>query len=586
MSHLSTSISKQMRPGLTVVSKVAPSSSQNPRQGWSFINPGTWTQWNGNHRRLQNTESPCISTSTTATNLSCLADSNSAINQKKMNKDANIRVAAQEIEPLQKVKVEAPVPEEEEEPFDLTFKNIKTQLFAAIAVSWVSLIIGYSTAYTAPAEYSLRRDFGFNDNEISWISSFMPLGALLGGLGGGTLIEFIGRKWSIMLTNVCFLVSWLLCYCASSYLYLYIGRIIIGLSVGVASLTLPVYTAESLQPEVRGSLGLLPTGLGNLGVLICFTLGAFYEWQVLALVGALVSIPFLVMIWFIPETPKFLLGKGKLDKAKSSLQWLRGKNSDIGKEFTDLQRIQQESNELNATLLDLFSKKNMKLIVVALGLMFFQQFSGINAVIFYTTTIFEYAGSSLDKKYCTIIVGVVNFGSSFIAAMLIDRLGRKVLLYISSISMIVSLNVLGIYFYLKDVAHTDISAIGWLPLVSFMVYVLGFSLGYGPIPWLMMGEIFPAKIRGPAASLATAFNWTCTFIVTKTFLLIRDGIGTHYTFWMYGIIVTLSLFFVFVFVPETRGISLADIERRLTGIRTTRRISSVANLKPLPSTIG
>ncbi|XP_072402989.1 facilitated trehalose transporter Tret1-2 homolog isoform X1 [Diabrotica undecimpunctata] len=565
--------------------RVVPNSSQNPRQGWSFIKPGTWAQWNGNHRRLQNTESPCISTSTTATNLSSLADSNSAINQKKMNKDTNIRMAAQEIEPLQKVKVEAPVPEEEEEKFDLHFRNIKTQLFAAIAVSWVSLIIGYSTAYTAPAQLSLERDFSFSSNEMSWISSFMPLGALLGGLGGGTLIEFIGRKWSIMLTNVCFLLSWLLVFFASNYIHLYIGRIVIGLSVGVASLTLPVYTAESLQPEVRGSLGLLPTALGNLGVLICFTLGVFYEWQVLALVGAVVSVPFLLMIWFIPETPKFLLGKGKLGQAKSSLQWLRGKNSDIEKEFADLQRIQQESNALNANILDLLSKKNMKLLVVALGLMFFQQFSGINAVIFYTTKIFKESGSSLDEKYCTVIVGVVNFVSTFIAAMLIDRLGRKILLYISSVSMIVSLAVLGIYFFLKDVAHTDLSVLGWLPLVSFMVYVLGFSLGYGPIPWLMMGEILPAKIRGPAASIATAFNWTCTFIVTKTFLLIIKAIGIHFTFWMYGIIVIVSLFFAFIFVPETRGISLADIERRLTGIKT-RRISSVANLKPFPSTIG
>ncbi|XP_057659562.1 facilitated trehalose transporter Tret1-like [Diorhabda carinulata] len=501
-----------------------------------------------------------------------------------MNKDNNIRMVMQEIEPLQ-VNKEEPEVEIIEEKIKLKLKNVKTQLFAAVAVSWVSLIIGYSTAYTSPAQLSLERDFNLTNNEMSWMSSFMPLGALLGGLGGGTLIDTLGRKWSIMLTNVCFLLSWLMCFFASSYIYLYIGRIIVGISVGVASLTLPVYTAESLQPEVRGSLGLLPTALGNMGVLICFIFGMFYEWKVLALIGAILAVPFLIMIWFIPETPKFLLGKGDLHKAQKALQWLRGNKTDIESEFADLQKIQKESNELNSSILDLFSKDNLKLLSIVLGLMFFQQFSGINAVIFYTTKIFKESGSSLDEKYCTMIVGVVNFVSTFIATLIIDRLGRKILLYISSVSMVASLAVLGAYFYLKDVSHYNVSTIGWVPLVSFMVYVLGFSLGFGPIPWLMMGEILPAKIRGPAASISTAFNWTCTFVVTKTFLLIIDAIGNYYTFWMYGCIVGVSLLFSYFIVPETKGISLADIERKLTGIKT-KRINSIANLKPMPTNVG
>lgn len=492
----------------------------------------------------------------------------------------------QEIEPLQVINKEEPEEVEiVEEKIKLNIKNVKTQLFAAVAVSWVSLIIGYSTAYTSPAQLSLERDFNLTSNEMSWMSSFMPLGALLGGLAGGTLIEILGRKWSIMLTNVGFLVSWIMCFFASSYIYLYIGRIIVGISVGVASLTLPVYTAESLQPEVRGSMGLLPTALGNTGVLICYIFGVFYEWKVLALIGAILSIPFLIMIWFIPETPKFLLGKGKLHKAQKSLQWLRGDKTDIESEFADLQKIQRESNELNSSILDVFSKNNLKLLSIVLGLMFFQQFSGINAVIFYTTKIFKETGSSLDEKYCTMAVGVVNFISTFIATMLIDRLGRKVLLYISSVSMVASLAVLGAYFYMKDVSHYDVTAIGWLPLVSFKVYVLGFSLGFGPIPWLMMGEVLPAKIRGPAASICTAFNWACTFVVTKTFLLIIEFIGIYYTFWMYGCIVAISLPFSYFIVPETKGISLADIERKLTGIKTNR-INSIANLKPMPTNVG
>lgn len=410
----------------------------------------------------------------------------------------------------------------------------------------------------------------------------MPLGALAGGLFGGTLIEYLGRKWTILLTNVMFLAAWIITFSAQNFIFLYVGRIITGLSVGIASLTLPVYLAETIQPEVRGTLGLLPTALGNIGILISFALGNVFEWKYLALSGIILSIPFLVMIWFIPETPRFLVSKGKGEEARNALQWLRGSSTNIDKEYNELEKIQQISDDSHESVLVLFNLKNLKLLGIILGLMFFQQFSGINAVIFYTTGIFKESGSTLEENICTTIVGIVNFISTFIAALLIDRLGRKVLLYISAVSMIISLTILGTYFYLKNQVKADVHSAGWVPLVSFVVYVLGFSLGYGPVPWLMMGEILPAKIRGPAASVSTAFNWACTFVVTKTFLLIIEAVGTHYTFWMFSVVVTAALVFSIMVVPETRGQSLADIERKLAGVEV-RRVSSLANLKPTPS---
>ncbi|CAH1158635.1 unnamed protein product [Phyllotreta striolata] len=503
-----------------------------------------------------------------------------------MNKDNNLRMVVQEIEPLQKKDLEE-APEHEVKPSGFPrLKFLKRQLFAAIAVSWVSLIIGYSSAFSAPAEHSIKRDFNLQgDSEISWMSSFMPLGALIGGLGGGSLIEYIGRKWTILLTNILFFVAWFVCYFAQNYIYLYIGRILSGVSVGIASLTLPVYTAETLQPEVRGSLGLLSTVLGNIGILICFSFGIYYEWKGLSMIGVLLCVPFMVMIWFIPETPKFLLAQNDEAKARKALQWLRGAKTDVEKEFVDMQKFQKETANDSENLLVLFKKKNMKLLGIELGLMFFQQFSGINGIIFYITGLFDKSGSNINADVCTTIVGVVNFAATFVASMLIDRLGRKVLLYISSVSMAISLAVLGLFFYLKDVVLMDLHSVDWLPLVCFMTYVLGFSLGFGPIPWLMLGEILPAKIRGPAASISTAFSWTCTFVVTKTSLYFIDTIGAHYTFWMYGFIVCCSLLFSIFIVPETKGFTLADIERKLTGVKV-RRISSLANIKPTPSFIG
>ncbi|XP_018578883.1 facilitated trehalose transporter Tret1-like isoform X2 [Anoplophora glabripennis] len=542
-------------------------------------------KWNGNHQRLQTTDSPCISACTTATNLSSLGDfqSNSTINfQRKMGTlEENLRMTIPEIEPLQKKGDEEAGAQEETKPFSIW--QIKRQLLTAVAVSWVSMIIGYSSAYTSPAQLSLEAHFNLEEDKMSWISSLMPLGALVGGLCGGTFIEYLGRKWTILLTNILFLTAWTVSYFAQNYVYLYVSRAITGASVGIASLTLPVYLAETIQPEVRGTLGLLPTAFGNIGILVCFLFGTVYQWQELALIGAILSLPFLVLIWFIPESPRFLVAKGKEEKSREALQWLRGSETDIDKEFHELLKIQKESDKQNESVFVLFSRNNLKLLAIVLGLMFFQQLSGINAVIFYTTKIFKDAGSSLKESICTTIVGVVNFVSTFIAAILIDRLGRKVLLYISSVSMIISLSVLGAYFFLQNEHIVDVKPFGWLPLIALVIYVLGFSLGFGPVPWLMMGEILPSKIRGPAASVSTAFNWTCTFGVTKAFLPIIKIIGSHYTFWIFDAIMVVGLAFTVLFVPETRGQSLADIERKLAGVKV-RRTSSVANLKPMPST--
>lgn len=216
----------------------------------------------------------------------------------------------------------------------------------------------------------------------------------------------------------------------------------------------------------------------------------------------------------------------------------------------------------------------MPAVLISLGLMLFQQLSGINAVIFYAASIFKMAGSSVDENLASIIIGIVNFVSTFIATAIIDRLGRKMLLYISSVAMIITLVSLGAYFYVKD-SGVDVTAYGWLPLACLVIYVLGFSIGFGPIPWLMLGEILPSKIRGTAASLATGFNWTCTFIVTKTFHNIIDAINMYGTVWLFAVICLVGLFFVIFFVPETRGKSLEEIERKLTGgSRRVRNINS------------
>ncbi|GJQ67402.1 putative high-capacity facilitative transporter for trehalose [Trypoxylus dichotomus] len=501
-------------------------------------------------------------------------------------KDQNLRVAQPEIEPLHTNKKPEDVTLQLPclyDPTTLKKKNYTfSQIVTAISVSLVSLVIGFVTAYTAPAQEGLRKDLDITEDQYSWLSGFMPLVALVGALIGGQLIEYFGRRTTIALTDILFVISWILTACATNVNFMYAARAIVGFSVGIASLTLPVYLGETIQPEVRGILGLLPTAFGNGGIVLCFSAGSYLAWNELAYLGIILPIPFLLLMFFIPETPRWYVSKNKTDKAKNALQWLRGKQTNIEDELNELTKSHKESERLrsDSNFKHFFKKAHVKPLMISLGLMVFQQLSGINAVIFYTTKIFSMAGSSIPPHLCTIIVGIVNFISTFIATVLIDKLGRKVLLYISGASMGITLTVLGAYFYLLHIKY-DIEGYGWIPLMSFVIYVLGFSLGFGPVPWLMVGEILPSKIRGSAASLATAVNWACTFLVTKTFSDIIKLIGLYGTFWFFGIVCFISIVFVLIWVPETQGKSLEDIEKKFV-----RRMSSIANLKTTPSSIA
>lgn len=267
--------------------------------------------------------------------------------------------------------------------------------------------------------------------------------------------------------------------------------------------------------------------------------------------------------------------------------WLRGTNADVDTELQEIIVTHELSATESSSIKQVFTKQYFKPFMIAMLLMSFQQFSGINAVIFYSVSIFESVGSSLDSNICSVIIGVVNLFSTFLATALIDRLGRKILLYISNALLVVSLVSLAIFFYFKKYAESDpswketIDSVSWIPLVNLILYVLGFSLGWGPIPWLFMGEALPAKIRGPAASVVTAFNWTCTFFITKLFPSMLELFGEAGVFSFFAAVMVIGTIFSIFFVPETKGLTLEDIEAMWMG-RTkpslNRKMSEISGI--------
>lgn len=216
---------------------------------------------------------------------------------------------------------------------------------------------------------------------------------------------------------------------------------------------------------------------GNIGILLCFIVGKYVNWSGLAFLGATLPVPFLILMLMIPETPRWYVGRGREDKARKALQWLRGKQADVEPELKGIMKshCEAERHASQNAIFDLLKRQNLKPLLISLGLMFFQQLSGINAVIFYTVSIFKDAGSTIDENLCTIIVGVVNFIAVFIATVLIDRLGRKILLYISDVAMIITLATLGGFFYYKNNGG-DISSIGNNSFPKKMLSILTITL--------------------------------------------------------------------------------------------------------------
>lgn len=473
--------------------------------------------------------------------------------------------------------------------------SVWPQLYVTLAVSCGSLMVGFSAAWTAPALVSLQStesSLPVTANQASWIGALMPLSALCGGILGGALLEPLGRRATVAITALPFLLSYVLIATATHVAMLYVGRALTGLGVGVLSLAIPVYLSEVLESQIRGTLAVLPTTIGNLGILICFLAGSYMRWDQLAALGAAWPILFIILLWFVPETPRWYMNRGREDEAAQALRKVRGRHANTTAELDTIRHhIIDTRMSRRESLKNLTSPLHLRALAIALALMCFQQFSGINAVIFYTVGIFEAAGSSVDSNLCSIIVGVVNLAATLMANVLIDRLGRRVLLIVSSVMMCASLFTLGAFFYIRQSYENSdqesaASRLGWLPLVCFMVYVVAFSLGWGPVPWLYLGEGLPSRIRGPAGSCAAAFSWVCTFVVTKTFNDMQHALGAAGVFWLFGAVTLAGLLFVVPVLTEMKGRSLEEIERDMMLYQQRLSSGSVASEGAISVPIG
>ncbi|XP_072743513.1 facilitated trehalose transporter Tret1 isoform X2 [Anoplolepis gracilipes] len=443
------------------------------------------------------------------------------------------------------------------------------QYLAGIAATLGALAAGMVLGWTSPAGENgknLVKDYeiSISISEFSWIGSLATLGAGAICIPIGILADLIGRKNAMLLMVVPFTLGWLLIIFSNSVLMFYFGRFITGVSGGAFCVAAPLYTSEIAESEIRGTLGSYFQLMLTIGILISYVLGTVLEnMKTLSIISGIVPLIFFVVFFFMPETPVYYLKKGNEEAAKKSLIRLRGDQYDIEFELQAHREALEETNQSGVSFADMIKSRAVKKgFIIAYGLMLFQQMSGVNSIIFYSSDIFSKAGSSLPPDEASIIVAAVQVISVFLATLVVDKLGRRILLLASIAVMFLTTLILGIYFYC--IIHTTaFDNLKWFALIPLCVFLIMFSFGFGPIPWMMMPEIFAPEVKGLAGSSACLFNWLTAFIVTKFYSDMVGAVESYGTFWIFSLFCAVGIVFVYFLVPETKGKTLDQIQREL-----------------------
>jgi MFS transporter, SP family, galactose:H+ symporter len=379
------------------------------------------------------------------------------------------------------------------------------------------------------------------------------------------LSDHLGRRVTLIVTSVIFVAGALICAFAGSFNVLLVGRVIVGIGIGLASTTVPVYISEVAPPKARGwQVSLFQLAI-TIGILVAYVVDyAFagsggWRWML-----GLAAVPGLLLglgMLYLPESPRWLARHGHTEKALKILTRIRG--NDVTAEFKEIQDSLSVTGD-QGHWTDLFRPAVRPALLVGVGLAVFQQITGINTVIYYAPTILQRAGisSASGAILATAGIGVVNVLMTLVSMWLVDRMGRRPLLLTGTAGIAITLGILGFAFLKPGGALAEVA------VVTLMAYVASFAISLGPIFWLLISEIYPLKIRGVAEGTAAAANWSANLVVSLTFLTLVEGLGPTRTFWLYAIFAVGAWIFSYYLVPETKGRTLEEIERSLHGKAT------------------
>ncbi len=447
-------------------------------------------------------------------------------------------------------------------------------LIAVIAATG-GLLFGFDTGVISGAIPFLQKDFGIGDSQVEFLTTAGLLGAILGALFGGRVTDKIGRRNILMVSGLIFAVGALWCGFSHSMESLVCARFFLGIAIGTASFAVPLYIAEISPARVRGSLVSLFQLMVTIGILVSYFSDWIFAsetnpacWRPMFYVGVIPAVILLVGMFFMPESPRFLLSMGKEEEALAVLGKTEGSHASDVMTAIRAEIVKDRSND--SSWKDVFRREWRFPLIIAVCIMFIQQFVGINTVIYYSPKIFTMAGfsDSVAAIGASIGVGVINVLATIISVSVVDRIGRRKLFFIGMVGMVLSLSLLGGSFLV------DFGSAGKFVTVGCtLLYVTFYAISVGPLGWLIISEVFPQKLRGLGSSIGSLSVWVFNSIVTFTFFKIANLWGSPAgSFFFYAAIALAGIVWGIFFMPETKGKSLETIENHWRSGGTPRTL--------------
>lgn len=374
-----------------------------------------------------------------------------------------------------------------------------------------------------------------------------------------------GRKCVLMSVSVSFTLSWLLIAYAQTVEFIYAGRLMSGFSAGMCTVAVPAYVVEISTVKIRGLLAAGFQVAFSLGVLVMTACGIVLRWSWLAIIGAVVVTSGSCLLYFMPESPPWLIKNNKPEEAMKGIKFLKGKNHNAEEEFDEIEAVLVLEPIGGFSFRELLSPGLFKPLLITFGLMFYQSFSGSPAIMSYTVKIFKEQKNFMDPNVASTVVALVQMLSTIVSSLLMDKAGRKFLYIISGISMTVSLIILGIHSYLtQKCGVVNVPYWDWIPLICFMIYISSYALGFGPIPYVVIPELVPTHTRSFVMAVGCASASFLGFLVIKSFVMMRIAIGFYGLYWLYSAVTLCGFLTYWIFIPETKGRSIQEINELFT----------------------
>jgi sugar porter (SP) family MFS transporter len=425
-------------------------------------------------------------------------------------------------------------------------------------------LFGLNMAGISGAVDMIKSEFSLGDSGLGTVAALLTIGCLIGALFTGNFTEKYGRRNVMITTAVLYIISALGCALAVSSTLLILFRLLSGLAVGATSVVGPMYISEISPAHSRGRLVSMNQFAITFGILLAYILDYFLlglgenSWRYMLAVPAIFGAAYLIfLLTSLPESPRWLLSKNRKDEAVNVMKRIGGQQL-IDDELPEMEKILLiEKSKEKIRLGEIFKGRTGKIVLIGTLIAAFQQITGINAVIMFAPDIFQSAGSAkVDSLMLSVIVGLVNFLMTIVALWLVDKKGRKTLLLWGAVGMIISLAYLCFEF-----AKPIQNGIG--VLIALLVYISFFAASFAPVMWVIISEIYPNRIKGVAMSFSTAVSWLCTFLTVYFAPVIQGTLGLNYLFGIFGVFSILAFVFVKIWIPETKGKTLEEIEMQL-----------------------